>query len=146
MGGKGGGKGFGGKGAWNKPQVPKAPAENKVYVDFLAYKTTWEGLKQHFSKAGTVAYAKVNCQPGMFGSANPNGWSKGNGLVVFNSPQEALNAVSLLNGSTLDGRQITVSAWGQEAGSPAASVQPQVAKTPSANKGYAGFSAYKKTW
>merc|ERR1712032_733604 len=109
---KGAGKGFAGKGTWDKPQVPKAPNANKVYVDFLAYKTTWETLKKHFSKAGTVVYAKVNCHPGMGGGANPHGWSKGNGLVAFSTPQEAVDAVNCLNGSELDGRTIAVSAWG----------------------------------
>merc|ERR1719329_810418 len=50
--GKGWSKGSG-KGAFaTTHKVPKANAANKIFVDHLAFKTTWESLKAHFSGAG----------------------------------------------------------------------------------------------
>merc|ERR1712232_999467 len=97
--------------------MKKANPEAKIYVGNLAFKTTWQGLKDHMSAAGTVVYAKINVDSSQigFGFALANGreMSKGTGLVEYASPMEALNAIGSLNGSELDGRAITVDWWGQ---------------------------------
>merc|ERR1712232_1234605 len=97
--------------------MKKANPEAKIYVGNLAFKTTWQGLKDHMGAAGTVVYAKINVDSSQIGLgfalANGREMSKGTGLVEYASPMEALNAIGSLNGSELDGRAITVDWWGQ---------------------------------
>lgn len=85
----------------------------KVYVGQLAYSTTWQDLTEHFSQVGTVVYSKIimDTAKGKSKSANPDGWSKGMGIVEFSSPQEAQLAMMKLGGTTLHGRQIVVDEW-----------------------------------
>jgi len=101
--GKGGGK----KGSQN----PTC----KVYVGQLPYSTTWQDLKDHFAQAGTVTYTKINVDVAKGAtkgkSANPDGWSKGTGIVEFSSPDEATAALTMLHGSTIGTRSITVEKW-----------------------------------
>merc|ERR1719379_1571639 len=47
------------------------------------------------------------------GGVPPHQLSRGKACVEFSSPAEARAAISSLNGSTLDGRQIKVSDWTQ---------------------------------
>merc|ERR1711918_63831 len=104
--GGGDGKGSGKKGSQN--------ATRKVYVGQLPYSTTWQDLKDHFAQAGTVRYTRINCDKyqGMFyKGANPDGWSKGTGIVEFSSPEEAGKAVTMFNGSTIGSRTIVVDKW-----------------------------------
>lgn len=121
--GKGSPQGFGGAGkGWSggsgkggyTPSVPKGNAANKVFVSHLAFKTNWEGLKAHFSSAGTVAFAKVICDQSKGKGASGDGWSTGDGIVEFSNAMQAQQAVSMLNGSVLDGRPIMVDAWGSK--------------------------------
>lgn len=72
----------------------------RVFVGSLAFATTWRGLKDHFKPAGEIEFASV--------LETPTGQSKGCGMVNFFTNEEAMLAVELFNGSTLDGRQITV--------------------------------------
>lgn len=102
--GKGGGK----KGSQN----PSC----KVFVGQLPYSTTWQDLKDHFSQAGTVTYTKIimeeNKGKGKKGrSANPEGFSKGMGIVEFSTPEEVHAAVTMLNGSRMGERTIVVDKW-----------------------------------
>lgn len=85
----------------------------KVYVGQLPYSTTWQDLKDHFMQVGTVVYTKilVDKAKGGKGGANPDGWSKGMGIVEFDTPEEAQLAVSTLNGTEIGGRAIVVDAW-----------------------------------
>ena len=74
----------------------------KLFVGSLAWATTDESLAAHFAKAGSVASARVV-------KDRETGRSRGFGFVEMSSNEEAQAAVSSLNGSDLDGRNITVS-------------------------------------
>mmetsp|Transcript_85872 Transcript_85872/g.156498 ORF Transcript_85872/g.156498 Transcript_85872/m.156498 type:complete len:407 (-) Transcript_85872:32-1252(-) len=93
--------------------------ECKVFVGQLPYSLTWQDLKTIFAQAGTVTYANILMEQGMAGKggkhANPEGWSKGMGVVEFSSPEEALQAIVLLNGMEIKSRKITVMAWRTDA-------------------------------
>eukprot|EP00055_Hartaetosiga_balthica_P003178 m.6789 g.6789 ORF g.6789 m.6789 type:complete len:291 (+) comp2653_c1_seq1:82-954(+) len=71
-----------------------------LYVGNLAWSTRWQGLKDHFAQIGPVAYADV--------MVHGYGQSRGFGVVRFDSPELAQQAIDELNGSTLDGREIEV--------------------------------------
>lgn len=60
----------------------------------------WQDLKDLFSEIGAVAYADI-----MTGG---DGRSKGCGVVVYNSPEDAQNAIVRCNGKYVAGRQINV--------------------------------------
>jgi RNA recognition motif-containing protein len=60
----------------------------------------WQELKDLFRQAGTVQRADV--------SIDYQGRSRGFGQVVMANPEEAQNAIKLLNGSEIQGRVIEV--------------------------------------
>jgi len=74
---------------------------NKVYVGGLPYTTTDEQLQQLFSAHGTVESARVI-------SDKFTGRSKGFGFVEMSSGAEAQAAIQALNGTDLEGRNLTV--------------------------------------
>eukprot|EP00927_Polykrikos_kofoidii_P075463 TRINITY_DN7169_c0_g2_i1.p1 TRINITY_DN7169_c0_g2~~TRINITY_DN7169_c0_g2_i1.p1 ORF type:complete len:282 (+),score=45.05 TRINITY_DN7169_c0_g2_i1:74-919(+) len=103
------GKGKGG-GKSNQSRNPAC----KVFVGQLAYSTTWQELTQHFSQVGTVTYSKIIMEQGKgkgWNGANPDGWSKGMGIVEFSTPAEAQLAIATLSGSILADRQLVVDEW-----------------------------------
>ncbi len=75
--------------------------EKKLYVGSLSYDTSEEGLKKHFSAAGTVASASIIID-------KMSGRSKGFGFVEMSSEDEAKKAIDMFNGKELDGRSIVV--------------------------------------
>lgn len=74
----------------------------KLYVGNLAFSITQDTLQQLFAQAGTVESATVI-------SDRMTGRSKGFGFVEMSSDQEATDAIAKLNGTDVEGRQITVS-------------------------------------
>lgn len=74
----------------------------KLFVGGIPFSCTNEALKAHFEKAGTVESASIIMD-------RATGRSKGFGFVEMASDEEAQNAISMLNGSDLDGRSINVS-------------------------------------
>lgn len=74
----------------------------RVYVGNLAWKTSWQQLKDFFSTVGTVKYADVLREGG------PGSRSKGCGIVEFELPEEAAAAIQQLNHAELDGRQVFI--------------------------------------
>lgn len=74
----------------------------KLFVGSLAWATTDESLAAHFAQVGTVTSARVV-------KDRETNRSRGFGFVEMSSDSEAQAAVSKLNGSDLDGRNITVS-------------------------------------
>lgn len=72
----------------------------RCYVSNLAWKTSWQDLKDKFRECGTVVYANV--------TRGEDGRSKGWGIVEFETPDEAISAVQTLNGAELAGRRISV--------------------------------------
>jgi RNA recognition motif-containing protein len=74
---------------------------NKLYVGGLPYTTTDEQLQQLFSAHGTVESARVITD-------KFTGRSKGFGFVEMSSGAEAQAAIQALNGTDLEGRNLTV--------------------------------------
>ncbi|KAL3157351.1 hypothetical protein ABBQ32_011834 [Trebouxia sp. C0010 RCD-2024] len=72
----------------------------RCYVGNLAWKTSWQDLKDKFRDVGNVVYANVMRDDG--------GRSKGWGIVEFETPEEAVTAVNTFNGTDLAGRKIMV--------------------------------------
>ena len=73
----------------------------KLYVGNLPYSVTDEVLQETFSQFGNVASAKVIMD-------RDSGRSKGFGFVEMSTNEEAQSAIERLNGSELNGRQVTV--------------------------------------
>ena len=73
----------------------------KLYVGGLSYDTTEDQLREAFAKFGAVESATVI-------KDRYSGRSKGFGFVEMSSNSEAEEAIRSLNGTLLDGRQITV--------------------------------------
>ncbi len=74
----------------------------KLYVGNLPYSATEDGLKNHFSSAGTVASVKIIID-------RETGRSKGFGFVEMESDEGAQSAVSQLDGQEYEGRSLRVS-------------------------------------
>ncbi|KAK9823524.1 hypothetical protein WJX72_003381 [[Myrmecia] bisecta] len=74
----------------------------KVYVSNVSYQTDWQTLKDHFKAAGTVLHADI---------LKDGGASRGCGIVEMSTPAEALQAISLLSNTEVDGRMISVRCW-----------------------------------
>ncbi|HET8564247.1 MAG TPA: RNA-binding protein [Candidatus Binatia bacterium] len=75
---------------------------NKIYVGGLSYATTDKQLEELFSAHGTVESARVITD-------KFTGRSKGFGFVEMSSGAEAQKAIQALNGTEVDGRNLTVS-------------------------------------
>jgi RNA recognition motif-containing protein len=73
----------------------------KLFVGGLSWDTTDESLRGAFSRFGQVVEAKVI-------SDRDTGRSRGFGFVTLADAQEASRAVSEMDGTELDGRQIKV--------------------------------------
>jgi cold-inducible RNA-binding protein len=73
----------------------------KLYVGGIAYSTTKSGLEQAFARAGSVVSADIIMD-------KVSGRSKGFGFVEMSTDEEAQNAISMLHGTELDGRTLTV--------------------------------------
>ncbi|KAK5995790.1 putative RNA-binding protein [Cladobotryum mycophilum] len=96
-GGGGGGGGYGGSGG--------APGGGgrQIYVANLPYNVGWQDLKDLFRQAarvGGVVRADVHM--------GPDGRPKGSGIVVFESPDDARNAIQQFNGYDWQGRLLEV--------------------------------------
>ena len=74
----------------------------KLFVGGIAWATTEDALKNHFSQAGTVISANII-------KDKYSGRSRGFGFVEMSSEDEAKAAIEKLNGQTLDGRTLIVS-------------------------------------
>lgn len=74
----------------------------KLYVGNLPYSATEDGLKTHFSSAGSVASVKIIID-------RETGRSKGFGFVEMESDDGAQSAVSQLDGQEFEGRSLRVS-------------------------------------
>lgn len=73
----------------------------KLYVGNLSFNTTENELQELFSQAGAVQ--EVTLMQDKF-----TGKSRGFAFVTMGSEQDAQNAVSKLNGQTVEGRALTV--------------------------------------
>jgi RNA recognition motif-containing protein len=75
--------------------------EIKLYVGNLSYNTTEDDLRTLFAKAGPVASVALI-------KDRDTGNSKGFAFVEMNTQAEAEKAISMLNGSNLDDRELKV--------------------------------------
>jgi cold-inducible RNA-binding protein len=73
----------------------------KLYVGNLSFNTTENELQELFSQAGTVQ--EVTLMQDKF-----TGKSRGFAFVTMGSEEDAQNAISKLNGQTVEGRALTV--------------------------------------
>jgi len=73
----------------------------RLYVGNLSYSTTEEDLAQLFSEAGNVANASLMTD-------RYSGQSRGFGFIEMATDDEAQNAISLLNGRSVGGRDLVV--------------------------------------
>jgi len=73
----------------------------KLYVGGLSFDTTEDGMKEAFAKFGAVESAQVIRD-------RYSDRSRGFGFVEMSSDSEAEEAIKGLNGTVLDGRQLTV--------------------------------------
>ncbi len=73
----------------------------KLYVGNLPYSANQQTLEDTFGKCGTVESVNVIMD-------RQTGQSKGFGFVEMSSNAEAQKAIQEINGSTIDGRAVTV--------------------------------------
>jgi RNA recognition motif-containing protein len=73
----------------------------KLYVGGIAFTTTSDGLRQHFTQSGTVVSASIVTD-------QFSGQSRGFGFVEMATAEEAQQAVTQLNDRQLDGRSLKV--------------------------------------
>lgn len=75
--------------------------ETKLYVGNLSYQTTEQSLRDLFAEAGTVEEVALI-------KDRDSGQSKGFAFVTMGSPAEALQAIKLFNGRSVDDRELKV--------------------------------------
>ncbi|HEY9776955.1 MAG TPA: RNA-binding protein [Planktothrix sp.] len=73
----------------------------KLFVGNLSFKTTEAQLEEAFSQAGKVVSVAIPTD-------RETGRKRGFGFVEMETEEAAKQAVESFNGTTLDGRQITV--------------------------------------
>lgn len=76
-------------------------SNNKLFVGNLSFNTTENDLQDTFAAHGTVVEANLMMD-------RMSGRPRGFGFVTMSTPEEAQKAVEALNGTTLDGRALTV--------------------------------------
>jgi len=76
-------------------------SNSKLYVGNLSFKTTEDELRSHFGQFGTVTdvYVAMDKMTG-----RPRGFA----FVTMGTAEEAKTAAEKVNGTELDGRQLTV--------------------------------------
>src|SRR5262249_7328842 len=73
----------------------------KLFIGGLSFSTSTETLRDTFAQAGHVESASVVTD-------QDTGHSRGFGFVEMSTAEEADQAIAMLNGKELDGRQIRV--------------------------------------
>ena len=73
----------------------------KLFVGNLSFNTTENDLQDAFAAHGTVVEANLMVD-------RTTGRPRGFGFVTMSTPEEAQKAIDALNGTALDGRNLTV--------------------------------------
>ncbi len=73
----------------------------KLFVGSLSWNTSEDGLRQAFEPYGEIEFARIITD-------RDTGRSRGFGFVTFTNRDDAVNAMSELDGTELDGRTIKV--------------------------------------
>jgi RNA recognition motif-containing protein len=111
----------------------------RVYVGNLSWEVAWQDLKDHMRGAGEVVYAEVMTEP--------DGRSKGCGIVEYSTPEEAKKACETLNDTELQGRMIFVREDRETAaGSGGAGAGRQRGGYRGGTSVYVGNLAYETSW
>src|SRR5687767_5533990 len=76
-------------------------SNNKLFVGNLSFNTTENDLQDTFAAHGTVLEANLMMD-------RETGRARGFGFVTMSTPEEAANAITALNGASIDGRALTV--------------------------------------
>ena len=74
---------------------------NKLFVGNLSFNTTENDLQDTFAAHGSVLETNLMMD-------RVSGRPRGFGFVTMSTPEEAQSAISALNGSSIDGRALTV--------------------------------------
>ena len=74
---------------------------NKLFVGNLSFNTTENDLQDTFAAHGTVVETNLMMD-------RATGRPRGFGFVTMSTPEEAQNAITALNGASIDGRALTV--------------------------------------
>src|SRR5205823_11408037 len=74
---------------------------NKLFVGNLSFNVTENDLQDMFAAHGTVVEANLMMD-------RVSGRARGFGFVTMSTPEEAQKAITALNGSSIDGRALTV--------------------------------------
>jgi hypothetical protein len=93
----------------SRPGAPLDQVGERIFVTNVAYEVEWQQLRDHFAEQRPV-FARVNTD-------SRTGKPAGNGVVQFESSTMAREAIIMMSGSTLMGRQITCRAdvkWGAD--------------------------------
>ncbi len=90
--GKGKGKGKG-KGLKVDPSL-------KVWIGNVPPTGDWKALQAHMNQAGATKWVEIF-----------QGRGAGTAAVTYGTPEEAANAIAMLNGSVLNGTQLMVDVW-----------------------------------
>jgi len=91
--------GRGGGGTFAPPPIPSTRGR-QVFVGNLPYTTSWQDLKDQFRLAGNVIRADI--------LLDTTGRSKGQGTVLFESPQDAQKAIRMFENTDFQTRIISV--------------------------------------
>jgi len=100
----------------------------KLYVGNMSYDTTEDTLHALFASVGEVESINIITDP-------RSGRSKGFGFVEMATEEEAQAAISQLNGTTLDDRQINV-----------AEARPQRPRSDRGDRGGGGRRGGRRSW
>ena len=76
-------------------------SNNKLFVGNLSFNTTENDLQSAFAAHGNVVEAKLVTD-------RDTGRARGFGFVTMSTPEEAQNAITAMNGASIDGRSLTV--------------------------------------
>ncbi|KAK0948185.1 g-strand binding protein [Friedmanniomyces endolithicus] len=94
------GGGFGGPPGGGMGMQGRGGGGNQIFVSNLPYQVGWQDLKDLFRQAGQIMRADVHMMP--------DGRPKGTGIVAFDNPEDAANAISSFNGYDWQGRVMEV--------------------------------------
>src|SRR5690242_12813888 len=84
-----------------KTRDNKYHVNTKIFVGNLSFNITENDLQNAFAAHGTVTETNVMMD-------RTTGRPRGFGFITMSTPEEAQKAIDSLNGSTLDGRALTV--------------------------------------
>jgi len=86
-----------GKGKSSSSPLNEIDPAQKVWVGNLPDDVDWKAVQEHFNNAGATKWVEI--------------LPKGAACVAYKSAQDAKNAISMLNGTPIDGNALVVDTW-----------------------------------